>query len=153
MMVEQLAQPPRTMHILLVEDNPADVELTEEALEESALNVTLHVVQDGVEALRFLQREGVYSGAVKTDLILLDLNLPKKDGRELLGDIKKDDDLRMIPVVVLTTSTHASDIAHAYQLHANCYVNKPGDFDDFTQLLSVIKQYWFTVVKLPTRMV
>ncbi|MHA2295425.1 MAG: response regulator [Candidatus Hodarchaeales archaeon] len=139
------------INILLVEDNPGDVRLTQEALNESKLGNDLHVVKDGVEALAFLRREGVYSDVPRPDLILLDLNLPKKDGREVLEVIKEDDNLRSIPVVVLTASKAEEDVLKTYNLHANCYITKPIDFTQFTKVVSSIKEFWFTIVKLPSR--
>ena len=136
--------------ILLVEDNPGDVELTREALLESKIHMQLSVVPDGVEALAFLRREGRYADAPRPDLILLDLNLPKKDGRTVLGEIKQDRSLRHIPVVILTSSQAEQDIVRAYDLHANCYVTKPVDLDQFISIVQSIEQFWLTVVKLPT---
>ena len=135
--------------ILLVEDNPGDVELTREALHDSKVHMHLNVVNDGVEALAFLRREEQYAGAPRPDLILLDLNLPKKDGRAVLAEIKQDRTLRHIPVVILTSSQAEQDILRAYDLHANCYVTKPVDFDQFITIVRSIEQFWFTVVKLP----
>jgi len=137
------------IEILLVEDNPGDVELTREALLDSKMHMNLSVVSDGVEALAFLRREGSYADAPHPDLILLDLNLPKKDGRAVLGEIKQDSVLRHIPVVVLTSSRAEQDILRAYDLHANCYVTKPVDFDQFITIVRSIEQFWFTVVRLP----
>jgi two-component system, chemotaxis family, response regulator Rcp1 len=136
--------------ILLVEDNPGDVELTREALLESKLHMRLSVVVDGVEALAFLRREGAYADAPRPDLILLDLNLPKKDGRAVLGEIKEDRALRNIPVVILTSSQAEQDIVRAYDLHANCYVTKPVDLDQFITIVRSIESFWLTVVKLPS---
>jgi len=137
------------IEILLVEDNPGDVELTREALHDSKVHMNLSVVNDGVEALAFLRREEQYAGAPRPDLILLDLNLPKKDGRAVLAEIKQDRTLRHIPVVILTSSQAEQDILRAYDLHANCYVTKPVDFDQFITIVRSIEQFWFTVVKLP----
>ena len=137
------------IEILLVEDNPGDVELTREALRDGKIHTNLSVVNDGVEALAFLRREGAHAGAPRPDLILLDLNLPKKDGRAVLGDIKQDPALRHIPVVVLTSSQAEQDIVRAYDLHANCYVTKPVDLDQFITIVRSIEQFWFTIVKLP----
>ena len=139
----------RPVEILLVEDNPGDVRLTREALREGKVRNNLHVAADGVEALHFLRKEGRFADAVRPDLILLDLNLPKKDGREVLEDIKSDPDLRYIPVVVLTTSEAEQDICRSYQLHANCYITKPVDFDRFIQIVRSIEEFWLTIVKLP----
>ena len=140
----------RPVEILLVEDNPGDVRLTREALREGKVHNVLHVARDGVEALRFLRREDEYADAVRPDLILLDLNLPRKDGREVLQDVKADPALRNIPVVVLTSSQAEQDIARAYDLHANCYVTKPVDLDQFIHVVRTIEDFWFTIVKLPS---
>jgi chemotaxis family two-component system response regulator Rcp1 len=138
------------VEILLVEDNPGDVRLTQEALKESKVTNNLSVAEDGVEALAFLQREGKYADAPRPDLLLLDLNLPKKDGRELLEEIKADDNLKRIPVVVLTTSKAEEDILRMYDQHANCYITKPIDFDQFIDVVKSIEDFWLTIVKLPT---
>lgn len=140
----------KVIDILLVEDSPTDVLLAREALEHAKVLNTLHVVSDGVEAMEFLRRRGRFAEAVRPDLILLDLNLPRKDGREVLAEIKEDDDLKRIPVVVLTTSQDESDIHQVYGLHANCYVSKPVDFERFTEVVRAIENFWFTVVSLPT---
>ena len=137
------------VEILLVEDNPDDVTLTVEALGEGKLWNNLNVARDGVEALEYLQRKGPFADAPVPDVILLDLNLPRKDGREVLAEIKTDERLKHIPVVVLTTSQAEQDILKSYRLHANCYVTKPVDFDEFVNIVHSIKDYWFTVVKLP----
>jgi len=137
------------IEILLVEDNPGDVDLTKEALDHSKMINNLHQVADGVEALAFLHKEGKYASAVHPDLILLDLNLPKKDGREVLAIIKEDPLLKRIPVVVLTTSDAEQDILKAYSLHANCYITKPVDVEKFVQVVKAIEDFWFAVVKLP----
>jgi CheY-like chemotaxis protein len=137
------------IEILLVEDNPGDVRLTREALRDSKLHNNLSVVEDGVEALAFLRREGQYANATRPDIILLDLNLPRKDGREVLEEIKNDDDLKRIPVVVLTTSDAEQDILMSYNLHANCYITKPVDLSRFVTIVKNIKDFWFTIVKLP----
>jgi two-component system, chemotaxis family, response regulator Rcp1 len=139
----------RPVEILLVEDNPGDVRLTREALKEGKVRNNLHVAQDGVEALAFLRREGKHAGAVRPDLILLDLNLPRKDGREVLEEIKADPELRLIPVVILTSSQAEKDIVRAYDLHANCYVSKPVDLDQFITVVKSIEDFWFAIVKLP----
>ena len=139
----------RPVEILLVEDNPGDVRLTREALHEGKVRNNLNVAPDGVEALAFLRKQGAYAGAVRPDLILLDLNLPKKDGREVLEEIKADPALRNIPVVVLTSSQAEQDIVRAYDLHANCYVTKPVDLDQFIRVVQTIEDFWFTIVKLP----
>jgi chemotaxis family two-component system response regulator Rcp1 len=138
------------VEILLVEDNPGDVRLTQEALKESKVTNNLSVAEDGVEALAFLKREGKYADAPHPDLLLLDLNLPKKDGRELLEEIKADENLRRIPVVVLTTSKAEEDILRMYDQHANCYITKPIDFDQFIEVVKSIEDFWLTIVKLPT---
>jgi CheY-like chemotaxis protein len=137
------------IEILLIEDNPGDVRLTREALRDSKLQNDLHVASDGVEGLAFLQRQGRYWNAPRPDLILLDLNLPKKDGRELLSEIKGDPDLKTIPVVILTTSSADQDILEVYKLHANCYVVKPVGLDAFMTIVKSIEAFWFTIVKLP----
>lgn len=137
------------VEILLVEDNPADVRLTREALNEGKVRSTLHVVGDGEAALAFLRREGRHAGAAHPDLILLDLNLPRKDGREVLAEIKEDPDLKHIPVVVLTTSTAEEDILRTYNLHANCFVTKPVQLDQFLSCVKSIDDFWLALVKLP----
>ena len=141
--------PGAPIEMLLVEDNPDDVDLTIEALEDAKIANRLHVVSDGVAALAFLNREGGYVHAPRPDLILLDLNLPKKGGREVLAEIKNDPKLRCIPVVVLTTSSADEDILRAYDLHANCYITKPVDFEQFSRVIHAIEDFWLTVVKLP----
>jgi CheY-like chemotaxis protein len=135
--------------ILLVEDNPGDVRLTREAFKEGKVVNTLHVVQDGVEALAFLRHEGAYVKSIHPDIILLDLNLPRMNGRELLANIKTDPELKRIPVVILTTSKSEVDIIESYDLHANCYITKPVDMDRFITVVKSIEDFWFTVVKLP----
>jgi CheY-like chemotaxis protein len=135
--------------ILLVEDNPGDVRLTREALKEAKVRNELHVATDGVEALAFLRREGVHKKAVRPSLVLLDLNLPRKNGREVLAEMKEDPDLRRIPVVILTTSQAEQDIVKAYDLHVNCYINKPVDLEQFLQVVKSIEDFWLTLVKLP----
>jgi CheY-like chemotaxis protein len=137
--------------ILLVEDDPGDVLLIEEAFADNKVRNRLHVVSDGVDALAFLRREGDYAGAPRPDLVLLDLNLPRKDGREVLAEVKADDDLRQIPVVVLTTSKAEEDVLRSYNLHANAYVTKPVDFDRFIEVVRQIDEFFVTVVKLPPR--
>ncbi len=138
------------VEILLVEDNPGDVRLAEEALKETHVNSRLSVVCDGVEAMQFLRREGRFASAARPDLILLDLNLPRKDGREVLIEIKADAALRRIPVVVLTTSQAPEDVAHSYDSHANCYITKPVDFEQFIQIVKSIERFWLTTVRLPS---
>ncbi len=140
----------KPIEILLVEDNPADVRLTQEALKEGKVRNNLFVARDGVEALEFLRKLGPHANATKPDLILLDLNLPRKDGREVLADIKRDDNLKTIPVVVLTTSSAEADILKSYNLHANCYITKPVDLEQFVQVIKSIDDFWLTVVRLPT---
>lgn len=137
------------IEILLVEDNPGDVRLTIEALKEAKMRNNLSVVGDGVQALAFLRRQGEYAAAPRPDLILLDLNLPKMDGREVLATIKEDADLRRIPVVVLTTSKAEEDILRSYDLHANCYITKPVDPEQFIAVVQSIEDFWLTIVKLP----
>lgn len=139
----------RLVEILLVEDNPGDVRLTREALREAKVRNNLHVVEDGVEAMAFLRREGRYADAPCPDLILLDLNLPKKDGREVLAEIKGDPNLKRIPVVILTTSEAEQDILKAYDLYANCYITKPVDLEQFIKVVKAIEDFWLTIVKLP----
>ncbi|MFB0517360.1 MAG: response regulator [Candidatus Neomarinimicrobiota bacterium] len=139
------------INILLVEDNPGDVRLTQEALKETKVLNSLQVVHDGVEALAFLHREVQYADAAYPDLILLDLNLPRKDGREVLAEIKSDDILRRIPVVVLTISEAEEDILKTYDLHANCYITKPLDLEKFAKVVKTIEDFWMTIVKLPPK--
>lgn len=139
------------IEILLVEDNIGDVRLTQEALKESVVPNTLQTVPDGVEAIKYLQKQEKYADATTPDIILLDLNLPKKDGREVLAEIKNDPFLRRIPVVVLTTSNADSDIQKAYNLHANCFITKPVDFDQFIHVIKAIENFWMVTVKLPTQ--
>jgi chemotaxis family two-component system response regulator Rcp1 len=139
----------KPVQMLLVEDNPGDVRLTKETLKDAKLMVNLHVVGDGVEAMAFLRQEGKHASAPRPDLVLLDLNLPKKDGREVLAEIKQDPDLRRIPVVVLTISSAEEDILKSYNLHANAYVNKPLNLEQFAKITRAIEDFWFTVVKLP----
>ena len=139
------------IEVLLVEDDPGDVLMTQEAFEEHKVRNRLRVVSDGAEALAYLRREGRYADAIRPDLILLDLNLPRRDGREVLAEIKKDEDLGRIPVVVLTTSAADEDILRSYQLHANAYVTKPVDFERFIAVIRQIDQFFVSVVKLPPR--
>jgi CheY-like chemotaxis protein len=139
----------KPLDILLVEDNPADVRLTQEAFTEGKILNNLMVVRDGVEALEFLRRRGKYAGAIRPDLILLDLNLPRKDGREVLAEIKADPALMRIPVVVLTTSRAETDVVKSYNLHANCYVVKPVDLGQFVDVIKAIDNFWLTAVTLP----
>ncbi|MBI1964715.1 MAG: response regulator [Betaproteobacteria bacterium] len=137
------------VEILLVEDNPGDVRLTKEALKEGKVYNNLHWAKDGVEALEFLQRQGKHAKSPRPDIILLDLNLPKKDGREVLAVIKRDHELKQIPVVVLTTSKAEEDVLKSYELHANCYVTKPVDLEKFIHVVQSIDRFWLTVVTLP----
>jgi CheY-like chemotaxis protein len=141
----------RPIEILLIEDNPGDVDLIREMIENSKVRNIVNHVSDGIDALSYLHRQMPYPKAVRPDLILLDLNLPKKDGREVLTTIKQDDHLKDIPVVVLTTSEAESDVLRSYQLHANCYISKPVDLTKFTTMLRSIEDFWLTVVKLPSR--
>ena len=141
----------KEIEILLVEDNAGDVRLTIESLKEAKVSNKLSVARDGVEAMEFLQQKGVYKDAARPDLILLDLNLPRKDGRELLAEIKSSPQFRQIPVVVLTTSGAEEDILRSYDLHANCYITKPVDFKQFMSVVKSIESFWLTVVKLPTK--
>jgi CheY-like chemotaxis protein len=140
----------RPIEILLVEDNPGDVRLTKEALKEDKVSNNLHVVGDGMNALAWLRREGDYNDSPRPDIILLDLNLPKKDGREVLADVKADEELRRIPVVILTVSSAEEDIVKTYNLHANCYIRKPIDLDQFIEVVKAIKDFWLSIVILPT---
>ena len=139
------------IEILLIEDSPGDVRLAQEALSGGKILNNLNVVGDGVEAMAYLRREGKYADAPRPGLILLDLNLPKKDGREVLSEIKSDPELQRIPVVVLTTSKAEEDILESYNLHANCYITKPVDLDQFIKAVNMIEDFWLTVVKLPSR--
>ena len=139
------------IEILLVEDNPGDVRLTIEALKEGKIANHMSVAEDGIEAMAFLHREGKYKKAPKPDLILLDLNLPKKNGREVLAEIKVDPYLKSIPVVILTSSEAEKDIVATYNLHANCYITKPVDFNQFINVVRSIEDFWFKLVKLPPR--
>lgn len=145
-MSDQFGSP---IEILLVEDNPGDQDLTRNALQRAKVRNTLHVVEDGEEAMEFLHQEGEYANAPRPDVILLDLNLPRMDGREVLEEIKKDPKLMDIPVVVLTTSSAEQDIIRSYRLHANCYITKPVDLEQFIEVVRSIQNFWLTVVKLP----
>lgn len=140
-----------SLDVLLVEDNPGDARLASEAFKEGDFLTRLHVVQDGIEALAFLRREKNYGSAPRPDLVLLDLNLPRKDGREVLAEIKADEDLRSIPVIVLTTSQAEADIRKSYKLHANCYIVKPVDFDRFIDVVKGIEAFWCSLVRLPPK--
>ena len=148
MNIEQIGRP---VEILLVEDNPGDVRLTQEALKEAKILNNLSVIMDGVEAVNFLRRKDKYRDAPRPDLILLDLNLPKKDGREVLEEIKSDLNLKRIPVVVLSVSKATEDITKSYNLHANCYITKPVDLDQFIRVVKSIEEFWLTIVKLPAK--
>jgi chemotaxis family two-component system response regulator Rcp1 len=141
----------RPIEILLVEDNPGDARLTREALREARVANRLSHMQDGVEAMAFLRREGAYADSPRPDLILLDLNLPRKDGREVLAELKEDPSLRLIPVVVLTTSEAEQDILRTYELHGNCYITKPVDLEKFLHIVRAVENFWLAVVKLPGR--
>lgn len=139
----------KAIEILLVEDSIGDIELITEALQDSKVKNNLHVVTDGVQAMEYLRKEGAYKKAGRPDLIFLDLNMPKKDGREVLKEIKTDEKLRQIPVVIMTTSQDEQDITKSYDLQANCYVTKPVDFEQFIKVVRSIENFWFTVVQLP----
>ncbi|HME55313.1 MAG TPA: response regulator [Candidatus Lokiarchaeia archaeon] len=139
----------RPVDILLVEDNPADIRLTREALKENKMANNLSVVVDGIEAMNYLRKKGKYAKATKPDIIFLDLNLPKKDGREVLAELKQDKDLKRIPIVILTSSQAEEDILKTYNLHANCYITKPVDFDQFLKVVQSVEDFWLTIVKLP----
>ena len=141
----------RPIEILLVEDNPGDVRLTQEALKEGKVMNVLNTVGDGEEALAYLRRQGAYAQATRPDLVLLDLNLPKKSGREVLEEIKEDPDLKRIPVVILTVSEAEQDIIKSYNLHANCYITKPVNLEQFIEVVKSIEDFWLTVVMLPPR--
>jgi two-component system response regulator len=145
------AQLVQSIEILLVEDNPGDVDLTREALESGKIKNFLHVAVNGEEAMAFLRHKGKYTNAPRPDLVLLDLNLPRMDGREVLKEIKSDEDLKRIPVVVLTSSKAEEDILKVYNLHANCYITKPIDLIQFLKVVHVIEDFWFTIVKLPPK--
>jgi len=140
----------RPIEILLVEDNPGDVRLTQEAMKDAKVTNTLHVVGDGIEALEFLRKEGRFQDSPVPDLVLLDLNLPRKSGREVLQEMKESEEFKAIPVVVLTTSEAHRDVLESYSLQANCYVTKPLDFEQFCKVVESIEQFWFTMVKLPS---
>ncbi len=139
----------RPVEILLVEDNPADIRLTREAIKEFKIHNTLHVITNGIEALAFLRREGGYADAARPDLVLLDLNLPKKNGLDVLKEIKTDEALQHIPVVILTASKADQDVLDAYYLHANCYITKPVGLAQFEKIVRSIEEFWFTIVALP----
>jgi len=148
-MISSMENNARPVEILLVEDNPGDARLTIEAMREAKVHNRMHVVEDGVQAMEFLRRLGPYGDAPRPDLILLDLNLPKKDGREVLAEVKADPNLKRIPVVILTTSRAEEDVLRAYDLHANCYVTKPVDLAQFMKIVAQIDEFWVKVVTLP----
>jgi chemotaxis family two-component system response regulator Rcp1 len=150
--MRQIDEDSMPLHVLLVEDSPGDVRLTKEAFRLANKAIQLHVANDGVEAMAFLKRTGVHTDAPRPDLILLDLNLPKMDGREVLARIKEDDSLKLIPTVILTTSDAENDIVKSYQLQANCYLMKPVQLDSFETLVTSINDFWLTKVKLPQQM-
>ncbi len=145
-----MSQKTRPIQILLVEDNPGDIRLTQEAFKESKLTIELNVATDGVEGINYLRKNPPYQDATMPDLILLDLNLPKRDGREVLQEIKTDDILRRIPVIILTTSTAEQDISKCYNLHVNSYISKPVDFDKFFEIIQRIEDFWLNTAVLPT---
>ena len=147
--MESIGTDAAPIEVLLVEDSPGDVRLTREAFKDAKVHINLHVALDGVEAMAFLGREGKYANAPRPDLILLDLNLPKKDGREVLAEIKSDPALKVIPVVVLTTSKADEDVVGAYRSHANCFITKPVGFANFNEVMRSIERYWFSVATLP----
>ncbi len=137
------------IEILLVDDNPGDIRLTQESLKESKVLNNIHIVEDGMEALEFLKKEGKFKNVITPDIVLLDLNLPKRNGREVLAEIKEDDFLKKIPVVILTMSRAEDDILKSYALHANCYITKPVDMDQFIKIVRSIESFWFSIVRLP----
>ena len=148
-MMKSIGTDAAAIEVLLVEDSPGDVRLTREAFKDAKVHINLHVASDGAEAMEFLNREGKHARAPRPDLILLDLNLPKKDGREVLAEVKESPTLMSIPVVILTTSASEEDILRSYRLHANCYISKPVDLDGFLKVVKSIDNFWLTVVKLP----
>lgn len=139
----------KAVEILLIEDNPGDVRLTIEALKESKIINNLHVVDDGIEAMSYLKKERIYKDMPRHDLIILDLNMPKKDGREVLGELKSDDWLKQIPIIILTTSEAEEDIIKSYELHANCYITKPVNMEQFIKVVKSVGVFWFSIVMLP----
>ena len=143
----------KPIDILLVEDNPGDVRLTKEAFKEGKVRNNLHAVEDGMEAMAFLRKEGKYADVPRPDLILLDLNMPRKSGREVLAEVKSDEDLKSIPIVVLTTSKAEEDVLKSYNMHANCYITKPVDMDQFTKVVKTIEEFWFSIVRLPKELI
>jgi two-component system, chemotaxis family, response regulator Rcp1 len=148
-MMESNGTSGQPLEVLLVEDSTGDVRLTQEALKDAKVHINLRVVRDGIEAMAFLMREGEYVTVPRPDLILLDLNLPRKDGREVLKEIKENPELKSIPVVVLTTSASEADILRSYLLHANCYITKPVNLDGFLTVVKSIDSFWLSIVKLP----
>jgi two-component system, chemotaxis family, response regulator Rcp1 len=137
------------IEILMVEDSPSDIFITQHAIQEAKVLNHLHIVEDGIEAMAFLRKEGKYADAPRPDIVLLDLNLPRKDGREVLAEVKADPRLKIIPIVVLTSSKSDEDILRSYGLHANCYITKPVDFSRFKEVVKAIESFWFTIVTLP----
>jgi chemotaxis family two-component system response regulator Rcp1 len=148
-MMELLAEGVAAFEILLVEDSPGDVRLTREALKDAKMHINLHVASDGIEAMAFMNREGEFADVPRPDLILLDLNLPRKDGRQVLEEIKANPALMTIPIVILTTSASEEDVLRSYRLHANCYISKPVDLDGFLKVIKSIDNFWLSIVKLP----
>jgi two-component system, chemotaxis family, response regulator Rcp1 len=148
-MMQSIGADAGPMEVLLVEDSPGDVRLTQEAFKDAKVHINMHIAVDGTEAMAFLKREGIHASAPRPDLILLDLNLPKKDGREVLEEIKQSPTLKIIPVVILTTSGSDADILRSYLLHANCYITKPVDLQGFLNVVKSIDNFWLSVVKLP----
>jgi chemotaxis family two-component system response regulator Rcp1 len=148
-MIKSIGTDAEVIEVLLVEDSPGDVRLTREAFKDAKVHINLHVALDGTEAMAFLKRDGQHANVPRPDLILLDLNLPKKDGREVLAEIKGNPELQTIPVVILTTSASETDILRSYQLHANCYITKPVGLEGFLQVVHSIDNFWLSVVKLP----
>jgi chemotaxis family two-component system response regulator Rcp1 len=148
-MMELLVTGIAAFEILLVEDSPGDVRLTREALKDAKMHINLHVASDGIEAMAFLNREGEFADVPRPDLILLDLNLPRKDGRQVLEEIKENPALMTIPIVILTTSASEEDVLRSYRLHANCYISKPVDLDGFLKVVKSIDNFWLSIVKLP----
>jgi CheY-like chemotaxis protein len=148
-MIEDTGSRPGPIEVLLVEDSPGDVRLTREALKDAKAHISLHVASDGIEAMAFLAKQGEHAKAPRPDLILLDLNLPRKDGREVLKEIKENTALATIPVVILTTSAASVDVMNSYRLHANCYITKPVSLDGFLKVVQSIDDFWLSVVKLP----
>jgi chemotaxis family two-component system response regulator Rcp1 len=142
---------PPAIHILLIEDNPGDVRLAIETFKDAKIHNQVNVVPDGVEAMAYLRKQGKYANATRPDVILLDLNMPRKDGREVLKEVKEDPDLRRIPVVILTMSQAEQDILKSYDLHANCYISKPVDLTQFNKVVQSIENFWFMIVKLPPK--